>query len=160
MARPLLEQVLGVEVTCLVPSEAGAFLRWAGGRAPLFVLISQSGISTNTYELAGELRRSGRPVLALTEGDDTPVAQAAGLSAALPVSDEHIGAKTKGVTATALALMLMGLAVRPDSALLTALEGLPGGWRRPSAAPGCGAGTRPLPWRPARISPCWAAAAP
>lgn len=140
MARPLLGQVLGVEVTCLVPSEAGAFLRWAGGRAPLFVLISQSGISTNTYELAGELRRSGRPVLALTEGDDTPVAQAAGLSAALPVSDEHIGAKTKGVTATALALMLMGLAVRPDSALLTELEGLPGRMEETlrRAGPWCG----------------------
>ena len=58
MARPVLERAWGAEVTCLVPSEA-AGTRLTGGR-PLYLAISQSGVSTNTYERVTALTGAGR----------------------------------------------------------------------------------------------------
>ena len=49
MARPVLEHAWGTEVTCLVPSEA-ADARLTAAH-PLYFAISQSGVSTNTYDL-------------------------------------------------------------------------------------------------------------
>ena len=107
MARPVLERAWGAEVTCLVPSEAaGARLT---GERPLYLAISQSGVSTNTYELVTALTGAGHPVAAVTERADSPVGSAATLAVTLRIGEERIGAKTKGVTATVLTLMLMAL---------------------------------------------------
>ena len=98
MARPVLERAWGAEVTCLVPSEAaGARLT---GERPLYLAISQSGVSTNTYELVTALTGAGHPVAAVTERADSPVGSAATLAVTLRIGEERIGAKTKGVTAT------------------------------------------------------------
>lgn len=113
MARPVMERALGIEVTCTVPSEAGHFA-YCSMRSPLFLAVSQSGLSTNIYELVQNLRARGAAVIAVTQSSGTPVAQAAGCSISLPVEDERIGAKTKGVSATVVALMLLALSVGPD----------------------------------------------
>ena len=55
MARPVLEHAWGTEVTCLVPSEA-ADARLTAAH-PLYFAISQSGVSTNTYDLVCQLSR-------------------------------------------------------------------------------------------------------
>ena len=113
MARPVLERVLGVEVSCLVPSEydPSAPLR---AERPLYIAVSQSGASTNTCELIQALRAAGRQVTAVTERPESPVGLAASLTVVPPIGEERIGAKTKGVTLTVLTLMLMALSVCPD----------------------------------------------
>ena len=126
MARPVLERAWGAEVTCLVPSEAaGARLT---GERPLYLAISQSGVSTNTYELVTALTGAGHPVAAVTERADSPVGSAATLAVTLRIGEERIGAKTKGVTATVLTLMLLGLSVCRDETyradMLAALDRL------------------------------------
>ena len=114
MSRPVLEQAWGAEVTCLVPSEAeGARI---AARRPLYFAVSQSGISTNTYRLICRLTTGGIPVTAVTEYPDSPVGRAATLTVPLRIGEERIGAKTKGVTATALTLMLLALSCCRDSA--------------------------------------------
>ena len=115
MARPVLERALGVEVSCLVPSEYDPAAPLLAER-PLYVAVSQSGASTNTCELIQALRAAGRPVAAVTERKDSPVGLAASPALVPPIGEERIGAKTKGVTLTVLTLMLMGLAVCRDEA--------------------------------------------
>lgn len=125
MARPVLERALGAEVTCLVPSDFGAP---PSARRVLYIAVSQSGESTNIYELIRRLTDAGQVVAAVTERADSPVGQAASLAVPLPMEPEAIGAKTLGVTATVLTLMLLGLSVCRDGAwrgeLLDAMEDL------------------------------------
>ena len=113
MARPVLEHAWGTEVTCLVPSEA-ADARLTAAH-PLYFAISQSGVSTNTYDLVCQLTNAGRAVIAVTEQANSPVGLAASLSVPLRIGTERIGAKTKGVTATVLTLMLLALSVCQDT---------------------------------------------
>ena len=115
MARPVLERALGLEITCLVPSEYHSAAP-LGAERPLYIAVSQSGASTNTCELIQALRAAGRQVAAVTERGDSPVGLAASLAVVPPIGGERVGAKTKGVTLTVLTLMLMALAVCPDSA--------------------------------------------
>lgn len=118
MARETLERAAGVEVQCLVPSE------WRGespspAKRPLYIAVSQSGASTNTCRLIETLRGAGRQAAAVTERADSPVGRSASLTVALPMEPERIGAKTKGVSATVLTLMLLGLSVCRDRAFQT-----------------------------------------
>ena len=118
MARPVLEHVWKTEVTCLVPSEAEVPLN---ARQPLYIAISQSGVSTNTYTLVRRLTKAGHLVVAITEYPDSPVGQAASVTVPLLIGEESIGAKTKGVTATVLTLMLLALSVCKDESYRTEL---------------------------------------
>lgn len=111
MARPVLERAWGTEVTCLVPSQAEGPLL---AQRPLFLAVSQSGVSSNTHALIRRLREAGHAVAVITEHPESPVGQAASLTVPLWIGEENIGAKTKGVTATVLTLMLLGLSVCPD----------------------------------------------
>ena len=120
MARPVLEQAFGVEVSCFVPSQEEQLIRCRAAH-PLYIAVSQSGISTNTYTLIRSLRAQGYPVVALTEHLDSPVGKAASLAIPLLIGEERIGAKTKGVTATVLTLMLLGLSVCRDESYRTRL---------------------------------------
>lgn len=110
MARPVLERAFATEVSCLVPSQCSS-LEYCRAENPLYIAVSQSGASTNTYELMCALRAKGRTVAALTQYPDSPVGRAAALTVPLPIGEEQIGAKTKGVTATVLTLMLLALSV-------------------------------------------------
>lgn len=60
MARPVLEQAFGVEVSCFVPSQEEQLIRCRAAH-PLYIAVSQSGISTNTYTLIRSLRAQGYP---------------------------------------------------------------------------------------------------
>lgn len=112
MARPVLERVWGVEVTCLVPSEAADI--HLAAKHILYFAISQSGISTNIYKLVCRLTGEGKTVAAVTEQADSPVGKAASIVIPLQSGEELIGAKTKGVTATVLTLILLSLSVCQD----------------------------------------------
>lgn len=108
MAKPILERALGVEVTPIVPTRIHE-LDYVPEEGLFWFAVSQSGISTNTYHLIRDLQARHIPVTAITGGHDTPIAQCADCSVALPCGEENIGAKTKGQVASALALILLGL---------------------------------------------------
>lgn len=108
MAAPLMARALKVEVTPTVPTRLPEYQSL---RAPVYFAISQGGRSTNTFQMIDTLQAQQIPVVAVTESNDTPVAQKATCAVALPIGEETIGAKTKGVTASAVTLMLIGLAL-------------------------------------------------
>ena len=69
MARPVLERAWGAEVTCLVPSEAaGARLT---GERPLYLAISQSGVSTNTGLVTPAILRAAPSSVSATQKPST-----------------------------------------------------------------------------------------
>lgn len=113
MARQVLERGAGVPVQCAVPSDMERPGLPDGVRT-LYVAVSQSGLSANTCQMVQRLRREGCPVAVLTERAGSPVGRAGSLTVPLPVDEERIGAKTKGVTVTVLTLMLLGLAASED----------------------------------------------
>lgn len=105
MAKPLLEKSMGVEVNLTVPSRMND-LEYISSPKVLYCVLSQGGRSTNTLKVIREIKRKGKPVMAVTEFSDSPIAQLANLTLTIPIGEENIGAKTKGVTATSLVLML------------------------------------------------------
>lgn len=108
MAAPILSRALGIEATACVPTRLSD-LAGLDPQGTAYIAISQGGRSTNTYDLIGALQAQGIPAVAVTESNDTPVAQRADCAVDLPIGPEDIGAKTKGVSATAVTLMLIGL---------------------------------------------------
>ena len=60
-ARPVMEQLLGIEVTALAPTQLGK----AYGERPLAIVLSQGGHSTNTIAVIQQLKKQGIPVCLL-----------------------------------------------------------------------------------------------
>lgn len=108
LAAPFWARALGVEATPVVPTRMDSL----EGLAPeglLYLAVSQGGRSTSTYHKIQALQAHGIPVIAVTQSPDTPVGRQADLAFGLPIGEEQIGAKTKGVTATAVTLILLAL---------------------------------------------------
>lgn len=104
-ARPVMEQLLGIEVTALAPTQFGK----AYGERPLAIVLSQGGHSTNTIAVIQQLKKQGVPVVTLTDPADTPVGQQADLSLPLAVEDEQVGPKTRGYSGSIFTLYLLAL---------------------------------------------------
>jgi glucoselysine-6-phosphate deglycase len=107
MARPLMEKLLDVEVSVSVPGRLPGVT--GDCRDSLFFALSQGGKSATTVSKLRELKAAGAPLVGITESSDTPVAEASDLSVPLRIGHELIGAKTKGVSATVLTLVLIAL---------------------------------------------------
>jgi glucoselysine-6-phosphate deglycase len=105
MAKQLIEKALEVEVTTVVPSRMNDINNIAEKHV-LYFALSQGGRSTNTLQVINELHKNGNLVVAITQFKDSPITKIADLSLYLPIGEENIGAKTKGVSATTLILML------------------------------------------------------
>lgn len=108
MAKPVIELSLGIEVTAIIPTRFYD-LRNMKQSGTAFFATSQSGNSTNTFDCIAALHKEGCRVTAITADPSSPVARAADLSLCLPIGEEAIGAKTKGMAASALLLTLLGL---------------------------------------------------
>ena len=102
-AAPFMEQVLHREVTAHAPSS----LPVIRGEAPLVVLISQGGNSTNMLAAAETLR--GKPLLAVTGTLDCRLNDLCDDHTLLACGPEEAGPKTKGYVSTILTLYLMAL---------------------------------------------------
>lgn len=105
MAKPLIEKAINVEVTPIVPTRMDELANMASKHV-LYLAISQGGRSTNTNQVVSKLHQKGNIVIAITEYMNSPITKQADLSLYLPISKEDIGAKTKGVSATVLIIML------------------------------------------------------
>ncbi|MDI9461850.1 MAG: SIS domain-containing protein [Clostridiales bacterium] len=109
IAQPFIEDILQVEATVCMPSRADTARRFSTEKSML-VLVSQGGYSTNTIDAAKQCGLDRRSIIAITENPSSPVAQEAGILIQLPWdSPEIVGAKTKGVTCSAVVLMLAAL---------------------------------------------------
>jgi glucosamine 6-phosphate synthetase-like amidotransferase/phosphosugar isomerase protein len=107
IVQPLMEKLLGVEVNVAVPGHLSEIVNDCNDS--LFFALSQGGKSSTTVTKLGELHAAGVPVISITEANDTLIAGASDLSVPLRIGHEIIGAKTKGVIATVLTLILIAL---------------------------------------------------
>ncbi|MCT8266390.1 SIS domain-containing protein [Afifella sp. JA880] len=90
------------------------FLAEAGERRvakSLAIVLSQSGNSSDTIAATKQARKEGMDVIVVTAGRDAPLAACDVKLVWLPVEDETVGPKTKGYTASVLALRLIGMAL-------------------------------------------------
>jgi glucoselysine-6-phosphate deglycase len=106
IAQPFMEKILGVEVSAVFP---GRFPGLPDYQDSLFFVLSQGGKSATTVSKLRELKAAGAPLIGITENNDTLIAGESDLSVPLRIGHELIGAKTKGVSATVLTLMLIAL---------------------------------------------------
>lgn len=108
MAQPMMEKALGIEVTTAIPTQMPDTFVWKEKQI-LYIAVSQGGKSTNTYHEILKLKQEGKPTVSITEDANSPIAESSNLTLTIPIGKENIGAKTKGVTASVLMLMLMAL---------------------------------------------------
>ncbi|HEX7371640.1 MAG TPA: SIS domain-containing protein, partial [Thermodesulfobacteriota bacterium] len=80
-----------------------------GGKGPdsLALILSQTGTSTTTIQAVEHARRCGMRTLTLTAERESPIGRASPEMLVIPVGTEAVGPKTKGYTASVLALLLL-----------------------------------------------------
>lgn len=91
----------------------------------LVIGISQSGRSPDIVAVASEARRQGALTLALTNFDDSPLAQAADHVVRLHAGVERSIAATKTYTASLMALAMLSVTLAEDEERRRQLQGLP-----------------------------------
>jgi glucosamine--fructose-6-phosphate aminotransferase (isomerizing) len=93
----------------------------------LVVGVSQSGQSPDVVAVVAEGRRQGALTLALSNVDESPLAQAAEFTLGLRAGEERAVAATKTYTAELLAMAALSAALHPDAGVLDEL------WQVPAA---------------------------
>jgi glucoselysine-6-phosphate deglycase len=109
IAQPLMEKLLGIEVTARTPSQFNLNVLSKNPKGNLCFAFSQGGKSASTVLKFREIKAAGAPVIGITENDDTLIAKESDLPVSLRIGCENIGAKTKGLTASALTAILLAL---------------------------------------------------
>lgn len=92
-----------------VPTQAKTWLNLFSPEDTLVLLLSQSGESTSTIGVLGEVAARGFRSVALTQETGSTIAKGCGVTVAIACGEESVGPKTKGFTATVLMLQLMAL---------------------------------------------------
>ncbi len=88
--------------------------------------ISQSGASPDVGAVLAEARRQGRPTIALTNDDASPLAGEADLVVSLEAGEERAVAATKTYLNSLGAIALLFAAIGDDGVARTELERMPG----------------------------------
>lgn len=109
MAREFFQDFLGIEVLAVAPTRFGSLWKLLDPETTLYWAISQSGRSTSTIAVIDELHEQGIKVTALTANPESAVAARCDEHVLIACGAEMVGAKTKGMTSTALTLYLMGM---------------------------------------------------
>jgi len=121
----LSELLLGLPCASVGPSVASIYGARMRLRDCIVIAISQSGAGPDLLAFGAEARRAGVPVVAITNGADTPLARAADIALDLCAGPERSVAATKTfITSAALAARIVA-EWAGDATLLRALEGLP-----------------------------------
>lgn len=108
-AKEILERLIQVEVTIAVPTRIHTLLPLLPKEGVIFCAGSQSGRSTNTLGAVKKVQAAGYAVTAVTANPDAPLPQACGSCVPVLCGEETVGAKTKGMTSTALTMTIMGM---------------------------------------------------
>lgn len=109
IAGPVMEKLLGVEVTVQIPSQFNLAALQKDPKGSFCFALSQGGKSASTVLKLREIKAAGAAVIGITENDDTLIAKESDLAVSLRIGHENMGAKTKGLTATALTAILLAL---------------------------------------------------
>jgi glutamine---fructose-6-phosphate transaminase (isomerizing) len=88
--------------------------------------ISQSGRSPDVTSVIEEARRQGRPTLAITNDENSPLASAAEIVLPLEAGDERAVAATKTYLNSLAAVALLSAALAGDDIRLAQLQRIPG----------------------------------
>ena len=118
-AKEILERLIGVEVTVTSPTRIGNLLPLLKGQRVVCFVSSQSGKSTNSIHAVEVIHDAGYTVTAVTAHLDSPVAAACDGCVEVLCGEETVGAKTKGMTGTALTLVVLGMELALTKGILT-----------------------------------------
>lgn len=72
------------------------------------IILSQTGTSTTTIDAVKHARRLGMRTITLTAEPESPIVSVSSETLIIPVGPEPVGPKTKGYSASAFALLLLG----------------------------------------------------
>ena len=117
-AKAILERLIQVEVSVVVPTQISTLLPLLPGQGVIFCACSQSGRSTNTLDAVKKIQAAGYPVTAISANPNAPMPTACKSCVAVLCGEETVGAKTKGMTASALTMVLMGMELALAKGLL------------------------------------------
>ncbi|MBV9331847.1 MAG: SIS domain-containing protein [Alphaproteobacteria bacterium] len=123
--RYLAEVRLGIAASAAAPSVLTAYGARPEMRDLLFVVISQSGQSTDLVAMSQAAREGGALTLAIVNAEGSPVAQACELVAGIGAGPEVAVAATKTVVLSMIAGALLFSRWAHDAALAAALYRLP-----------------------------------
>jgi glucosamine--fructose-6-phosphate aminotransferase (isomerizing) len=124
-AKYLIETVLRIPVSSASPSVSSLYGARTASDRTLCLAISQSGGSPDLVATVAALREGGAAALALVNTAGSPLAVAAGHELALGAGPERSVAATKSYICSLSAVARLVALLRPDAALLSALETLP-----------------------------------
>jgi glucosamine--fructose-6-phosphate aminotransferase (isomerizing) len=133
LLRYLIETRLGLAVSTTAPSVTTLFHSRMRLRGALFVVISQSGGSSDLVAATEAARASGARTLAIVNVTDSPVARAAEFVLDIGVGPELSVAATKSVIASMAACVALMAAWAEASDLADAVARLPARLARASA---------------------------
>ncbi len=97
-ARYLLELATGIPVSMIAPSIITRYHRALDVQDMLIVALSQSGRTPEIVDVAAQLRRAGGAVIAITNDESSPLAEAAAVTLSIGTSPELAVPATKTVT--------------------------------------------------------------
>lgn len=114
----------GIELFSTVPTRMGVLEIAEPGT--MYWVVSQSGKSTSTEQIAKHLRAGGAPVWSITSDESSPLARCTDGHVLIPCGEETVGPKTKGMTSTILTVWLLVQALlAPDGVAASAASLLP-----------------------------------
>lgn len=137
-AKPFLRKIMGCPVEALIPMDCiGELDDYEPGST--VIGISQQGTSLSSIQALDEAGKRGLQTVSMTGEYDTEIMRHAAANLYIECGIEDAGATTKGYTATAFTLMLLGLEIakknenitqemydRYTARLLCTVEGMPG----------------------------------
>lgn len=126
----LAQTRLGIPCASVGPSVVSVYGARMRLRDCIVIAISQSGAGPDLLAFAAEARRAGVPLVAVTNGPDTPLARAADISLDLSAGAEHSVAATKTFIASAALLARIVAEWAGDAILVRSVEGLPDALRK------------------------------
>ena len=125
-AQYVFGHALRVPVMLATPSLHTIYQKPADLSQALVIGISQSGKAEDVKAVLSDARRSGALTLAITNFDDSPLAQAAELHLPLRAEREFSVAATKTYTAQLTVIAMLASALADEQARWEALAALPG----------------------------------
>ncbi|MDY0393723.1 SIS domain-containing protein [Virgibacillus halophilus] len=113
-AKLYIEEIANVHIDIEEPYNFNEY-----GKVPndvdMIVAVSQRGTSTSTINAVKKAKYSDKPVIVLTSIMDSPITKLVDNSLDMGCGIETVGYSTKGVSATILSLMIMGIDLAVES---------------------------------------------
>ena len=123
--KHLIERYLGIPVAAAAPNIASVYGEKLDLKDQLFLVISQSGGSTDLIEMTASARASGAVTACIVNAVDSPLAAACNIVLPMSAGPELSVAATKTFIATLSALLRLTAAWTGDAKMAEAVERLP-----------------------------------